>query len=151
MIDQLFLCGNFWQPLWQSLMTQPVCMRAIHKYHLILTETARYLCLWGHVSALCRGIDQFRSYKSIFFAKLKLLTYHLCATQFPWPPQPFQSELSRLWKICRVCVLLFKSMKGFRMRKRPFLRFVSLDNKIRNLTFINFTQNYTVGRTIFWQ
>ena len=37
------------------------------------------------------------------------------------------------------------------MRKRPFLRFVSLDNKIRNLTFIDFAQNYTVGRTIFWQ
>ena len=102
-------------------MTQPVCMRAIPQYHLILTKTARYLCLRGHESALCRGIGQFKSYKSILFAKLKLLTYHLYATQFPRPPKPFKSALSGLWKICRVCVWLFKSMKGFRIQKRPLL------------------------------
>ena len=45
--------------------------------------------------------------------------------------------------------LTFQVDERFQMRKRPFLRFVSLDNKIRNLTFINFSQNYTVGRTIF--
>ena len=88
MIDELSLCGSFWQPLSRSLMTQP----EILKHHVILTETARYLCLWRHESALYRGIGQFKSYKSIFFAKLKLLTYHLYATQFPRPPQPFRSE-----------------------------------------------------------
>ena len=96
-------------------MTQPVCMRAIHQYHLILTEAAGYLCLWEHESALGRGIGQFKS----------------C-------------------RVC-VCVWLFKSMKGFRIRKRPFLRFESLDNEIGNFAFINFAQNYTVGRTIIWQ
>ena len=89
-------------------------MRAIPQYQLILSETARFLCLWGHESALYRGIGQF--------------------------------------KRCRVCVSvcawLFQSMKGLRIRKRPFLRFESLDNEIRNLTFINFAQSYNVGRAI---
>ena len=43
----------------------------------------------------------------------------------------------------------FQVDERFQNAKKALFAFVSLDNKIRNLTFINFTQNYTVGRTIF--
>ena len=47
--------------------------------------------------------------------------------------------------------LTFQVDERFQNAKKAILRFVSLDNKIRNLTFINFAQNYTVGREIFWK
>ena len=54
--------------------------------------------------ALCRGIGQFRSFKSNLLVKRKLLTYHLYPTQFSRLPQPFKFEISGAWKICRVYV-----------------------------------------------
>ena len=54
--------------------------------------------------ALCRGIGQFRSFKSNFLVKRKLVTYHLYATQSSRLPQAFKFEISGAWKICRVCV-----------------------------------------------
>lgn len=127
-------------------MIQPFCMPEIRQYHLILTETDHRLCLRGHESALCRGMGQFKSFKSNLLVKRKLLTYYLYATQFSRLPQPFKSEISGAWKICRVCVWLFMSMKGFRTQNMPFLCLVSWDNEIRNLTFINLAQNHTVSK-----
>ena len=68
MIDELSLCGSFWQPLSQSLMTQP----EIIKHHVILTETARYLCLWGHEGAYI-VVSANKSYKSIFFRQTEAI------------------------------------------------------------------------------
>ena len=48
--------------------------------------------------------------------------------------------------------LTFQVDERFQNSKKAFfLRFESLDNEIGNFTFINFAQNYTVGRTIIWQ
>ena len=125
-------------------------MREVRQYHLILTKTDPYLCSRGHESALCRGISQFKSFKSNLLVKRELLTYHLYATQFSRSPQPFKSDVSAAWKICHVCVWLFMSMKGFRIQNMPFSCFVSSDDEIRNLNFINFVQTRTAIQAIIW-
>ena len=85
-------------------MTQPLYRREIPQYHLMATEKAHYLCLRGHEIALCRGIGQFKSFKSNLLLERRLLTYHLYATQFSSSPQAFKFEISGARKICRVCV-----------------------------------------------
>jgi len=42
-------------------------------------------------------------------------------------------------------------MKGFRNRNMPFFRFLSSDNEIRNLIFIDSAQNHTAIKAIIWQ
>ena len=101
-------------------MTQPFYMREISQYHLIVTETAHYLCFRGHKTALCRGIRQFTSFKSNLSVKTKLLTYHLYATQFSWSPQAFKFEISGAWKICRVCVRYVTKVAHFRYKSARF-------------------------------
>ena len=69
-------------------------MREIPQYHLMATEKAHYLCLRGHEIALCRGISQFKSFRSNLLVERRLLTYHLYATQFSSLPQAFKFEIS---------------------------------------------------------